>query len=191
MLTFDDLTRRRAVYHVKATAPLKLVVITPKLEGAKLIAPADATEAEGRYRVPFDVKPGEQTFAVTQERTDTRLVALAGLAEADLAVYAKSGAIDDATRKSLEKLASLRAAEAEAERAVGEAQSRIGAITADQMRLKTLLGAVAAGSDLAKRYLAKLDADETELDAGRAAQDQRRKARDAARQAVESFVAGL
>ena len=59
------------------------------------------------------------------------------------------------------------------------------------MRLKDLLGAVAGGSDLAKRYLAKLDADETELDAEHAGRTQRQKARDAARQAVEGFIAGL
>jgi hypothetical protein len=193
VLTLDDLTRRRAVYHVKATQPRKLVVFAPKLEGGRLTEPASAgvTVAEGRYRVPFDAKAGEQSFAVTEERTDTRLVALARLGDADLAVYAQSGAIDAATRDSLQKLAHLRAAEAQAERAIGEAQTRIGAITADQMRLKELLGAVSAGSDLAKRYLAKLDADETALDAERGARDERQKARDAARQAVESFVAGL
>jgi hypothetical protein len=193
VLTLDDLTRRRAVYHVKATDPRKLVVYAPVLEGGRLTAPAPAgvTQAEGRYRVPFDVKKGEQSFAVTQERTDTRLMALAGLDDANLAVFVKSGAIDAATRASLSKLGGLRAAETEAERALAQTQARIGEVTADQMRLKDLLGAVAGGSDLAKRYLAKLDADETELDAQRAAHEQREKARDAARQAIADFVAGL
>ncbi|HXT06466.1 MAG TPA: DUF4139 domain-containing protein, partial [Roseiarcus sp.] len=119
VLTLDDLTRRRVVYRVKATAPRKLIVVAPKLEGGKLTEPAAAgvTEADGRYRVPFDVKVGEQSFAVTQERTDTRLIALAGLDDAALAVYAKSGAIDAATREALQKLGGLRAAEADAERA--------------------------------------------------------------------------
>ena len=193
VLTLDDLTRRRAVYRVKAVEPRKLVVFAPKLEGGKLTEPASAgvTEAEGRYRVPFDVKAGQQSFAVTQERTDSRLIALAGLADTDLAVYAKSGDIDAATRASLQKLASLRAAEAEAERALGVVQTQIDAVAADQMRLKNLLGAVAGGSDLAKRYLAKLDADETELETLRATQDEREKARDAAREVEQSFIAGL
>jgi len=54
-----------------------------------------------------------------------------------------------------------------------------------------LLAAVAAGTDLQKRYLKKLDADETDLDAARAKVAAREKARDAARKAVEDFVAGL
>jgi hypothetical protein len=193
VLTLDDLTRRRAVYRVRAAEPRKLVVFAPKLEGGKLTEPASTgvTESEGRYRVPFDVKAGEQTFVVTQERTDTRLVALADVDDAMLAVYAKSGEIDAPTRASLQKLASLRAAEADAERALGETKASIGAVTADQMRLKDLLGAVASGSDLAKRYLAKLNSDETELEAQRATQTEREKARDAARQAVADFVAGL
>ncbi len=194
MLTLDDLTRRHTVYRVKATEPRKLVVFAPKLQGGKLTepGPSGVTEADGRYRIPFDVKAGDgQVFAVTQERTQTRFVALAHLDNAALAVYAKSGQIDAATRASLQKLGGLRAAEAEAEQALAETQTRIDAVTADQTRLKDLLGAVASGSDLAKRYLHKLDADETELETLRKAQAEREKARDEARKAVETFVAGL
>jgi hypothetical protein len=193
VLTRDDLTRRRTVFHVKADAPRKLIVFAAKLPGAKLTEPAaaDVTEAEGRYRVPFDVKSGDgQTFAVTQELIQTRAVALANLDDANLAVYAKSGEIDPATRAALEKLAALRAAQAEAERAVEDAKAKAEAVEADQTRLKELIGAVAGGSDLAKRYLAKLDADETELEKRRAVMAAREKARDAARKAVEDFVAG-
>ena len=191
LLTLDDLTRRRTVYHVKATEPRKLVVFAPKLAGGRLIEPAGAgvTEAEGRYRLPFEAKAGEQSFSVTQERNDAREIALARLADSDLAIYAKSGAIDTATRATLERLAGLRAAEGEAARALAQTQVAIAAVTADQMRLKSLLGAVAAGSDLAKRYLAKLDADETDLEAQRALQQRRQTAHDVARRSVEDFVA--
>ena len=147
------------------------------------------TEAEGRYRLPFEAKAGEQSFSVTQERNDAREIALARLADSDLAIYAKSGAIDTATRATLERLAGLRAAEGEAARALAQTQVAIAAVTADQMRLKSLLGAVAAGSDLAKRYLAKLDADETDLEAQRALQQRRQTAHDVARRSVEDFVA--
>jgi hypothetical protein len=193
VLTLDDLLRRRTVYRVKADAPRKLIVYAPKLPGGKLTAPdpKGVTEADGRYRVPFDVKAGDaQSFVVTQERTQTRAVALARLDDAALAVYVKSGDLDPATRAALETLAGLRAAQTQAERALDTAKRQVEAIEADQTRLKDLLGAVAAGSDLSKRYLSKLDADETELDKRRAEVAARESARDRARQAVENFVAG-
>jgi hypothetical protein len=194
VLTVDDVTRRRTVYRVKAAEPRRLVVFAPKLEGGTLTAPVirDAKQAEGRYRLPFDVAAGDgQSFDVVQERTDQRLVALASLDDAGLAVYAKSGKIDAASRATLEKLAELRAKQTDAERAVADAQAKIEAATADQTRLKDLLAAVASGSDLSKRYLRKLDADETELESLNAGKAQREKARDEAARAVEAFVAGL
>jgi len=194
VLTIDDLTRRHTVYRVKAAEPRHLVVFAAKLEGGKLTAPDPKTvkEAEGRYRAPFDVAAGDgQSFDINQERTDQRLVELASLDDSSLAVYAKSGHVDAQSRAALEKLADLRAKQADAERAVEEAAAKIEAVTADQTRLKNLLGAVAAGSDLSKRYLHKLDADETELEQLTAAKAQRETARDEASRAVEAFVAGL
>ena len=194
VLTLDDLIRRRTVFHVKADAPRKLIVFASKLAGGKMTEPAakDVTEADGRYRVPFALHAGDgQTFAVTQERTQTRAVALANLDDANLSLYAKSGEIDADSRAALVKLARLRADQAEAARLVAETQGRIEAVTSDQSRLKDLLGAVAAGSDLAKRYLRKLDADETELESQHTTLAARESARDAAARAVEAFVAGL
>ena len=193
VLTLEDLTRRRTVFRVKAAEPRKLIAYAAKLPEGHLTAPDPKTvaEADGRYRVPFDVKAGDgQSFAVEQERTQTREVALASLDESALAVYVKSGDLDPATRAALEKLSALRAAQADAERALEDAKSKIEAVEADQSRLKDLLAAVAAGSDLSKRYLAKLDADETELEKRRVAVAAREKARDAARAAVANFVAG-
>ena len=69
--------------------------------------------------------------------------------------------------------------------------AEIQATEADQTRLKDLLGSVKEETDLAKRYLHKLDADETELEQLNAAKAQREKARDEAAKAVEAYVAGL
>ncbi len=193
LLTIDDLTRRRTVLHVKAAAPRRLVVFVPKLEGGKLTEPAGpAPEADGRYRVPFDVKAGDgRTFVVTQERTQTRLVALADVDDAGLGVYVRSGDVDAETRATLQKLAALRGAEADAERAVSEVQGQIDAVVADQGRIKDLFGAVPGGADLSKRYLRKLDADETDLEKLRTDLAVREQARDQAKQAIEAFLSGL
>lgn len=193
LLTLDEVTRRHAAYKVKAAEPRRLVVFAPKLERGKLTEPdpTGVKEAEGRYRVGFDVAAGEQTFDVRQERTDTRAVALTALDELNLGLYAKAGEVDAESRATLAKLADLRAKQNAAARAVDETEGKIEAVETDQKRLKDLLGAVAAGTDLSKRYLRKLDADETELEQLSADKTKREKARDEAARAVEGFVAGL
>jgi Domain of unknown function (DUF4139) len=194
VLTIEDLLRRRAVFHVKASEPRRLIVAVAKLEGGKLTEPkaSDVTESEGRYRAMFDVKAGDgQNFAVTQERTQTRVIAIGSLDDANLELYVKSGLVDAQTRAALNRLGVLREVQADAERAIEAVQAKIDAVVADQARLKDLLGAVVASSDLQKRYLKKLDADETELEGLRSEHAAREKARDDAAKAVEAFVAGL
>ena len=193
-LTIESLDRRKTSYRVKASEPRHLVVVAPKLEGWKLVEPANSAiaESEGRYRIPFDVRAGDaQTFVVTQEKTETRLVALANVDDGTLGFYVKAQEIDAATRDQLAKLVDLRAKLSLAARALAETTAQIDDIVKDQNRLKTLLPAVGAGSDLQKRYLNKLDQEETQLDAMKATRAAREKARDDARRAVEDYVAGL
>ena len=125
VLTLEDLWRRSAAYHVKASEPRRLVVYVAKIERTRLTEPgaAGVKEADGRYRIPFDVKPGEQIFAVKQERTETRVVALAGLDNANLAIYAKSGEIDAAETELEQRHADLetkRKSRDEAKKAVAD-----------------------------------------------------------------------
>jgi hypothetical protein len=194
ILTVASLDRRKTAYRVKATEPRRLIVMAPKLEGWKLVEPANGAvaESEGRYRIPFDVKAGDaQTFVVTQERTEIQKVALGGVDDDALGFYVEAREIDAATREQLAKLVDLRGKLAAAERALAETTTRITEIVEDQDRLKSLLSAVGAGSDLQKRYLDKLDQEETQLDAAKATRAARETARDDAKRAVEDYVAGL
>ena len=78
-----------------------------------------------------------------------------------------------------------------AEHAAAETTAGINEIVQDQNRLKTLLPAVGAGSDLQKRYLSKLDQEETQLDTLKATRAAREKARDDARRTVQDYIGGL
>ena len=193
-MTIESLDRRKTTYRVKATEPRHLIIVAPELEGWKLVEPANGeiAEFEGRYRIPFDVKAGDaQTFVVTQEKTETRLVALASVDDGGLGFYVKAREIDAATRDQLAKLVDLRAKLSAAERAAAETTAGINEIVQDQNRLKTLLPAVGAGSDLQKRYLSKLDQEETQLDTLKATRAAREKARDDARRTVQDYIGGL
>ena len=192
MLTVETLNRNKTTYRVKANEPRHLLIVTPALDGWKLTEPAAApAQSQGRYRLPFEVKPGApQDFAITQERTDARVVALASADDNALGFYMRARELDAATHDQLAKLADLRGKQSAAERALTEAGAQIDEVVKDQARLKDMLAAVSAGSDLQKRYLTKLDQDETQLEALKATRATRQKARDAAKQAVEDFLSG-
>ena len=192
MLTVETLNRNKTTYRVKANEARRLLVVAPALDGWKLTEPATApAQSQGRYRLPFEVKPGApQDFAITQERTDARVVALASADDNALGFYMRARELDAATHDQLAKLADLRGKQSAAERALTEAGAQIDEVVKDQARLKDMLAAVSAGSDLQKRYLTKLDQDETQLEALKATRATRQKARDAAKQAVEDFLSG-
>jgi hypothetical protein len=193
-LTIENLERRKTTYRVKATEPRHLIVVAPELEGWKLVEPSKGAiaKSEGSYRIPFDIKAGDaQSFVVTQEKRETRLVALASVDDGTLGFYVNARELDPTTRDQLAKLFDLRGKHAAAERALAETTKQIADIVQDQNRLKNLLPAVGAGSDLQKRYLNKLDQEETQLDAVNASRTLREKARDNAKRAVEDYIESL
>ena len=197
VLTLDDLTRRRTVFRVKATraAPADRAM-SRKLEGGKLTAAAGDRRDRGGGPLSraLRVKAGDgQKFAVEQERTQTREVALAKLDDAALDVYVEVRRHRRGNPRELQKLADAarRAGRPPSARSA-KRRRRSRQITADQTRLKELLGAVAGGSDLSKRYLRKLDADETRAGISWTppkAHARRRATRRA--RAVEAFLAGV
>jgi hypothetical protein len=195
VLVVEEMQRRRTVFLVKASEPRRLVVNVPQTyANARLSEPTTAgvTEANGLFRVPFDVKVGDgQKFVTIVEHMQTREFALANSNETAFDVYVRNGQIDADTRAKLAKLVELRAAQAATERAKAQIQNQIDATTTEQSRLKELLGAAIAGSDLQKRYLKKLDTDETQLEQQNAEYARRVEAAEAAARAVSDYVASL
>ncbi len=121
---------------------------------------------EGFYRVPLKVAAGKSaTLKVVLEKPEMRSLQLLNLTSSDIATYLASfGKESPKARKAFETLAELRrgvdAKDAEIRALAGERDG----ITRDQERLRENLGSVPEGSDLAKRYLATMDKQETRLE---------------------------
>ena len=170
-----------------------LLVETDKLRGWDLAnAPDDTEDAGDRYRLPLTVGAGETAKLRTlQTRTLEQQVELTRLDEAGLLQQARGGALPDDVVASLREAAELRAAVADAERALAENAAARKEIGDEQGRLRKNMQSLGRDSALYKRYLEKLNTQEDELERLDAAGEAVRSDRNAARERFEGFVGGL
>ena len=167
-LTVDTLDRFATVYRVKSTEPRKLVVETPKLEGFKLADAGERSRQRKRGPLPRPLRRESRRWPDVHRRAgEGRDAAHRALERRRRrARLLCQGARDSTPRRATNWQNSSICAENSplAERALAATNGQINEVAQDQNRLKSLLQAVSAGSDLQKRYLAKLDQEETQLD---------------------------
>ncbi|HYD32491.1 MAG TPA: DUF4139 domain-containing protein [Azospirillaceae bacterium] len=174
--------------------PRTVVIEHPRQSGWDLAEPkADRVEATpDAYRLPVDVPAGQTaTLTARLERPRLNEVELSSLTIERIAFYATARELPQAVRDALTRLGTLRAAVTERERAVARLEKAHGEVVADQERLRENLGSVPEGSDLHRRYLAKLAEQETRLETLDADLTQARQALEKANQEVAGYVRGL
>ncbi len=149
--------------------------------------------SEGSYRLVFALPGGEQTqtFEVVQEQTRQQEMRLLDGAADQIRLYAQAREFDAKTREALTKVLQLQQTVADAQRKSGQIDAERQAIVAEQGRLRENLARVPANSDLQRRYLATLDAQETSLEALAKQRTDAEKAVEAARAALRTYVAQL
>lgn len=162
--------RNETIYTIKAPAEEdRLVLIEhPKMGDYEIVQPpkekVDVTDAHYRIRVP--VKAGKtEKLSVVLERDGWQSYEIRQLGTQDFQAYAaKRGNLDGKTRKVFEKLAALRAeldnVNVEIQRQTAERQK----IYEDQNRLRENIRSLPGDSDLRRRYLERLSAQETALE---------------------------
>jgi len=144
-----------------------LVIEQPKLEGWKLVDPAESkTEQTAQaYRFALDLKPGEsRTLTLVLQRSDWEETEIADIDADALADMAADGEIDGKAKRALQQLMRLRQNVADAEAELQRLQERKTAINDDQSRIRGNLQVLSRDNALAKRYVAKLDEQETALE---------------------------
>jgi hypothetical protein len=188
--------RQTTTYTVAAPAneARRLILEHDRQPGWELAgSAADAVEGtDTDYRLPLDLKAGEvRTLAVVLQRQTGETLGLLDLDDEQVRFYANARELAPELRQAFEKLAALkRAIEAPGDRLARLEQER-QALFQDQERIRDNMGRVGGGSDLHRRYLEKLQEQETRLeqiadDVERAQQEVR-----AARDALTAYVDGL
>jgi hypothetical protein len=141
-----------------------VIVEQPRRDGWTLRSDALSGETPTAYRLRATVAAG-QTVEVTAALETTRLETFE-LAEADEATIASwaTSATDPAVAAKLAELARARAAAVGAEREIAEIVRQQERIATEQSRIRQNLAAVPRDSALARTYLARMTAQENELD---------------------------
>lgn len=175
--------------------PRTLLIDHPLRSGWALAVPDDVTVSEttGHHRLRLELAAGEtRRLAVVESRLDSERVVLGDLSADRLAAWASaSGPLDDGLRAALEGLADQRRALAEAEAALTRTGGALEDLHREQERLRANLAAVPGDSDLARRYLADMAAQEDRIAELRADRERQQDALERQRRAFADALANL
>ncbi|XXY50779.1 DUF4139 domain-containing protein [Sorangium sp. So ce269] len=176
-----------------AREPRVVLIEHPRAAGWELAEPREGVEAtRDRYRIRREVAAGETArLTVALEQPVSHTVALTGLSGEQIEVYLSSREIPEALRAVFARLAELRAAIADRQRALSALESEMAALRDEQERVRQNLKAVPAGSALQERYLKALSEQEDRIAAASAKLPGAREAVASAERALSDYVRGL
>ncbi|MGD9507222.1 MAG: hypothetical protein AB7I59_14340 [Geminicoccaceae bacterium] len=183
---------RYGVDLASGAAARSFVLEEPSRPDWRLTEPSDAVVEGGLVRVTRPLTPGaplEIVVALEQPKT-SRLALLDYDAEA-LRLELAGLDLPPELRTALARLQELSGRVVSLEREIAAAEQRRGELAGDQERLRENLGAVPAGSDLARRYLAGLAGSEDALTTATAQLERLRTDLATAREARADYVRNL
>lgn len=153
-------------------------------------APAERTADTLRFEVA--VAPGAAVELVVRlERAQWESVALLQTSAVQLLSYARLGVASKAVQAALSEVAARRSRVADLEAQLAELNRQTDAIEHGQERIRQNMAALDAKSDLYRRYVGQLDADETRLADLSGQRDARQAELATAQSELAAFVAGL
>jgi len=160
--------RETVTYRLSAPANenRRLIIEQAMQPGWKLVEPkGHVDETANAYRVTLDLKPGEAAtapFVFEQPRFEE--LRITDLGQDRIGVVVASPAIDPAVKSAFAEIARLRQQAAAAKATADRLKQQITELTQDQQRIRANLESVDRESALHKRYMAKLDDEETQLE---------------------------
>ncbi len=188
--------QQTTTYRIKAPAneARSVVVEQPQSVGWTIVKPdaKGVALSDGRWRIPVQVTAGtEAALDVVIERPLVQTLSLSTASPDQINVFLRDTEIDKGLRDSLGKLVSLQRNVAAAQKRVADIAARRKILVDDQERLRDNLRATPSGSDLYKRYLAKLAEQENAIEALDKERANAEQALDTARQALTDYIAKL
>jgi hypothetical protein len=164
--------RRAVTYHfdVKDGKARTMLVEYPYQSDWNLVSPAkvdETTDSLYRFTVPVSADKGG-VLTVTEEKGDVSVSALADMENQTILYYAATIKLSKPLHDALVHVADIRRrlADLRAERSAYE--EKINSISHEQDRLRKDMGVLDHSNDLYKRYVAKMNSQETLIEAHRA-----------------------
>ena len=188
--------RQTTIYRLKAPAREARAVLIdhPRHADWKLIEPADddVDLIDGGYRFEVAIEAGaEAVFEVTVERPVTQSLGITSLTLGQIVRFAGTGEFDAKVREAFERLAELKREVVRHEQRMAELERARQIIYQEQSRIRDNLGRIPSGSDLHRRYLRKLDAQEDKLETIVEAFDQAQRRQIEANRKLDDYIKTL
>jgi hypothetical protein len=187
--------RQAELYTIKnrSDKPRRVLVEHPYEAEWQLVGdvkPAERTR--DLYRFEVNVDPGQSTkLLIAQEMKKLDQLALSDLTDDGVRVLSQSSVVSPRLQAVLQDAFARRQKMADAQQAVSAEEKALDAITSDQSRIRANLSTVPPTSDAYKRYLKKLDDQETEIETRRAQIAKLRETALELKAAYDAFVAKL
>ena len=182
----------------KALAPDRedrvVLIEVPRRTDWRLVEPSEEEVelTDRHYRIERALAAGaEVAFEVTLERPVVETVRVDTLSLARMLAFASSTELSDELRRAFARMAELQREVGRHERRLAELGAKRGSIFEEQKRIRDNINRVPRESDLYRRYLDKLNAQETELEEIAAGTDETKARIEEAREALARYIRGL
>jgi len=196
VLVVTSKTRSSNKYTLKNhSQKARVVVVEDDYPGDEwhLLAPTKATEHTkdvDRFDVPV-AAGASKTFVVTREKTDDEEVGIVDCDLGTLITYRQSGKISADMRDTLQEIIRRRQAIAHIDQQIANRSTELSALGQGQQRIRDNMKALDHSSNLYKRYVGELDAQETKIDALQSQITKLQSDRDSAKSDLATYVSKL
>lgn len=188
--------RQTVTYRVKGAKleARSLIVEHPRMPGWKLVQPADKDIelTDGFYRLSGDLpKDGTTKIEVVQEFPRQETIQIAQVNRDQIAFFAGSQELDKPIRDAFVELARLQGETDRYARRLDDLNNQRKRLVEDQSRLRDNLNRTPGNSDIHKRYLAKLNDQEGEIEKLDADLRKTEDLQTKAKETVATYIGGL
>ena len=193
-LTYEQ--EQHTTYRLKAPAreAREILIEHPRMPGWKIVKPTEAEVelTDGMYRIRHKLEAGAKAeIEVVLTHPDLQTFALIGQRGNFYMAFAENGELDPKLKKAFAEMARLRDVVDGRQRRMQELEGERQRIHQEQKRIRDNLSRVPHGSDLQKRYLAKLDQQEDALEALLGEAEQTRLAMEQANKKLGDYIRSL
>jgi hypothetical protein len=194
VLTLTRTQRQTTVY--KIAAPVnearKVIIDHPKMAGWTLVAPGGTEETAGAHRLTVALKAGEaQTVMAVLEMPVLETLRVADMADDQIAEVTDTRSVAAEIKNAFAELARLRRLLAQRQAEEEQIKAKIATLQTDQARIRDNLERVDRDSGLHKRYVEKLNEQETQFETLQVTADKAAESSRAASAAIDTFIASL
>ncbi|MDA1049003.1 MAG: hypothetical protein O3C40_00785 [Planctomycetota bacterium] len=156
------------IYTIKNSSdePRNILIEQLLYEARELVSPAEPTEkTRSLYRFSVPIDPNQsKSFEVVEAQITEQFLAILSIEDAALTVFLSEQAVSDEVKAAIRKFMQQRQEWQKIVAARTAIESELSTIDQEQKRIRENMRELDRGGELYKRYVSKLDAQETQIE---------------------------